>query len=96
MVELTRPILALNLVYWICILFWIIRTQNDSLFSLIFSVPLVRAAIASTLILHVLVYLVRAIDVGLSIELLSANKREINLNLLRLSGEGGSTWNIHW
>jgi hypothetical protein len=65
------------------------------LFSNLFTFELLRATIASAIVSHLFLRLVTLIDSKISIELLSSNKKEINLNLLRMS-DNNSGKNVHW
>ena len=65
------------------------------LFFNLFSFELLRASVASAILCHLFLKFVAIIDSKIGIELLSSNKKEINLNLLRMSDQNGSK-NVHW
>jgi len=56
---------------------------------------MLKAALATSVALHLFLKLANIVDSKIGIELLSSNKKEISLNLLRLSEEQSGR-NIHW
>ena len=87
--HLRRPLITSNLSLTFLILSSIIYSQNNTLFSYLFNFNSLRAYISATILLHIYTFILKLISRKISIELISINKKEINMNLLRLDGEEG-------
>lgn len=92
--QLLRPILLLNFVYALLIVLFIMKTQDETLFYELFSMFCLRALIITTVVLHIYLFLLSVIERSITIELIASNKKEINLNLLRLDEDNRNNSDI--
>lgn len=84
LMRMLRPLLILNLLYWLLVIFYIMKSQQQELYYTLVSYFIIRSYLVTLLLLQILLYLFGWINRKIAVELLASNKKQINVNLLRL------------